>query len=338
MADGQADTPAPETLSDLAKLLDTPNEPGNPQEEAKPTKQASTDTDEPQGDDDKPDEDATPAPDDEDEDDDAKEGDDEDAPDADKPTSERKLKVTIKGDDGADVVQELPEAEVVKGYMRQADYTRSKQELARQSNEAFQVMTKHVEDRTTELLETSQKQLMAIQALAGLRTPEEMAQLAVSDPSAWVQEQQRERAIAQVASQIEANMAAEKQRLKAQQEHLAQQQFAQAWGTLGQAGIDKPKLKAIFDVIKRDYGIPEERFNNINDPKLVFIMRDAAAYRALQAKKPTVTQKAKAAPPMPAARAAQPASEKLSKRINDRFKSGHAKVDDLAAYLAINKL
>lgn len=334
MADGQAETSAPETLMDLAALLaDTPTD---PQDEAPPTKPASPDTDDAESDDDTPDTDATPAPDDEDE----EEGEpaDDDAPEADKQTSERKLKVTIKGDDGADVVKELPESEVVKGYMRQADFSRKTMELARQSNDAFKTMTGHIEQRTTELLETSQKQLMAIQALAGLKTPEEMAQLAISDPSAWVQEQQRERAIANVASQIEANMAAEKQRLTAQQQHLAQQQFAQAWGTLGQAGIDKPKLQAIFDVMKRDYGIPEERFANVNDPKLVFIMRDAAAYRALQAKKPTVTQKAKAAPPMPAARAAPSHSEKLSKRINDRFSSGRAKVDDLAAYLAINKI
>ena len=333
MADGQAETSAPATLSDLATFLDT-HDTVDPKEEAKPAKTVSTDTDAPS--DDTPAEDTPPGPDDEEE-----EGDDTDAsdsPDADKPTPERTLKVTVKGDDGADVVQELPETEVVKGYMRQADYTRGKQELSRQSQEAFQTMTGHIEKRTTELLETSQKQLMAIQALAGLRTPEEMAQLAVNDPSAWVQEQQRERAIANVAGQIEANMAAEKQRLGEQQKQLAAQQFAAAWGTLGQAGIDKPKLKAIFDSIKSNYGIPDERFANINDPKLVFIMRDAAAYRALQAKKPIVTQKAKAAPPMPAARAAAPASEKLSKQINDRFKGGRARVDDLAAYLAINKL
>lgn len=337
MADGQAETPAPETLDDLAEFL--VDNPTDPQDETTPPKQkpASPGTDE-GNDADTLDPDAAPAPESEDE---PEEPDEEPEDEAEKPddrTSERKLKVTIKGDDGADQTLELPEAEVVKGYMRQADYTRGKQELATKENEAFQVATDHVRRRSAEYLEQSQKQLMTLQALAAVRSPEEMAALAHSDPGMWVQEQERMRAIGNVAGQIEASIAAEKQQAEQQQQQLAQQQFAQAWGTLGQAGIDKPKLKAIFDSIKAGYGIPDERFANINDPKLVFIMRDAAAYRALQEKKAAVTQKAKDAPRLPPQRQSAPRNERLAKRINDRFKGGHAKLDDLAAFIAINKI
>lgn len=336
MADGQAEQ-APETLSDLADFLaDNPMD--QPREKKADT--ASTDT---ASDDDTPDDDATPAPaegdqdDDQEGDDDADQDDDQEA-EPDKQTSERKLKVTVKGDDGADQTLELPESEVVKGYMRQADYSRKTEDLARQSHEAFQTYTTAIEQRGNQYLENTQKQLMAIHALAGLRTPEEMAVLAQNDPATWIQEQQRERAISQVVSQINANMAHEKQQLEQQRNEALKQTLSHAWGVLGQAGFDKPKLKALFDTIKDHYGIPQERFDNINDPKLVFIMRDAAAYRALQAKKAQVTQKAKEAPRLPPPRQSTPQQAKLSRRINDRFKGGNAKVEDLAAYLAINKI
>jgi len=46
----------------------------------------------------------------------------------------------------------------------------------------------------------------------------------------------------------------------------------------------------------------------------------------------------KDAPRLPAARQPVPRNEKLAKQIDARFKGGKAKLDDLAAYIAINKL
>ena len=46
------------------------------------------------------------------------------------PKPDRKIAVTIKGDDGEDTTTEVSEEELVKGYTRQADYTRKTQELA----------------------------------------------------------------------------------------------------------------------------------------------------------------------------------------------------------------
>lgn len=340
MPDGQADSSAPGTLDDLAALLQD-NPTLDPEHEAQPKEKSATkpgtEDDQAAGDDDTPDDDTARAP--EDTDEHAGEP-DEDEPErkAEDRTSERKIKVTTKGDDGEDVTRELSESEVVKGYMRQADYTRGKQELARKEAEAFELVTTHVQGYSKRYMDESAKQLATIQALAGLRSPEEMAILATQDPGEWVKEQQRERAISAVQMQIEQSMQAEKQRMEQHTQQLAQQQFQKAWGVLGQAGIDKPTLKTIFESIKTNYGIPDERFANINDPKLVFIMRDAAAYRALQDKKAIVTKKAQEAPRLPPQRQSVPRNERLAKQLDARFKGGKAKLDDLAAYFHMNKI
>ena len=72
-----------------------------------------------------------------------------------------------------------------------------------------------------------------------------------------------------------------------------------------------------------------EKFEQINDPRLVRIMRDAMAYQDL--KKTTVPAK-KPASKLPAAR--QNVQESPSaKRLESRFKSGRAKVNDLASFI-----
>lgn len=88
-------------------------------------------TDEELADDDAPPEEDTDAdsdaePDADDEVDDA----DEEAEEA-EPTPERKIKVTLKGDDGTETEQEVSEDELVKGYHRQSDYTRKMQAVHR---------------------------------------------------------------------------------------------------------------------------------------------------------------------------------------------------------------
>ena len=61
-------------------------------------------------------------------------------------------------------------------------------------------------------------------------------------------------------------------------------------------------------------------------------LRDAAAYQALKAQKPAVMQKAQNAPRMPSKQAA-PAQVRRDQAIEQKFKSGRAKLNDLAAFL-----
>jgi len=102
---GHADT-APDSLSDLASFLgdtpdaESPDEDMEHDESDDSTAEGDTEAEESDGQ--------------EESDDD--ESDDEEAEDT--PAPERKLKVTVKGDDGTDQEIEVDEAEVVKGYQR----------------------------------------------------------------------------------------------------------------------------------------------------------------------------------------------------------------------------
>lgn len=141
--DGQADT-APVTADDVAAfLLDNPDG-TDEQEEVKPNADA------PEGE--EPEDNADAEADDESPDD--EDGDDaEDKPD---PTSSRKFKVTIKGDDGADLEQEVDEKELIAGYTRHSDYTRKTQELARREEHAVEVVRGKVTEAQSHYVQQAQ--------------------------------------------------------------------------------------------------------------------------------------------------------------------------------------
>jgi uncharacterized membrane protein len=320
MNDGQGGD-APETTDDLAKfLLDNPDADQDPDNE-----DDAEASDEPEQDNsDEPDEDS-PA-----------EDDDESSEDAKEQKSGLKFKVPVKGEDGAETSIEVDEKELIAGYQRHADYTRKTQQLAEKEREAFQVVTTEIEKGRNYYVQQAQQARAAVHQLAGLRSPQEMAALAQTDPALWVQEKQREQAIQGVLASIEQGMQHESQRVVQQTQQEQQQQISRAWGVLGQKGIDKPALAKILETMRTKYDVPVERLNAVTDPTLVLIMRDAAAYQGLKDKKGEVTAKAKEAPRLPAQRQSVPKNEQANKRLNAKFSSGKAKLNDLAAWIAAN--
>jgi hypothetical protein len=249
-----------------------------------------------------------------------------------------KFKITVKGDDGADTTIEVDQKELVAGYQRHADYTRKTQELSQQRQEITTQAAKHIEEGRNYYLQQAHTAHAAISRLASLKTPEEMAQLAAADPAAWVQENQRAALVGSVLSQIEQGMQAEVARQQAEHKAMQAQIYQQTWETLNKEGIDRPKLKKIFDVMQERYKVPAERIANINDPILIRIMRDAAAFQDLQDRKPAVTKKLAEAPKLPAARQSVTRKERINKQLNSRFAGGKGKVDDLAAFISLNNL
>ena len=172
--------------------------------------------------------------------------------------------------------------------------------------------------------------------MAGIKSEDEMAALATTDPSAWVAESQRQRQIGNYLNQLSQQIDGEKQQAKAQEEQRTQQQrqkqFSEAWDVLSKDGIDKPKLAKIYGGATEKYGFSSEELATIYDHRMVRVLKDAVAYQALKAQKPAVMQKAQNAPRMPSRQAA-PAQERIDKALDNKFKSGRAKLNDLAAYL-----
>jgi hypothetical protein len=322
--DGQASAPESGGLADLASFLaDTPEEESNEQDEEQTTVEEATseeaDTVEATSDE----QDIDPESPDEGE-------------EAEEPAPVEKITFKVKGEDGKEEVVEATTEDIAKSYMRQQDYTKKTQALAARESEAVQFLTQKHEAIRSQYLSQAELTRAAIVQMAGIKSEAEMAELANSDPASWVAENQRQRQIGNYLSELNQKIESEKQLQKDQQEqqqaYRRQQQFDQAWQELSKEGIDKPKLSKIYGDVTSKYGLTNEELAQVYDHRYVQIMRDAVAYRALKEQRPEVTKKVQNAPRMPSRQAA-PAQERIEKALDNKFKSGRAKLNDLAAYL-----
>ena len=243
------------------------------------------------------------------------------------------FEVVVKGEDGTDTTVKVDQKELISGYQRHADYTRKTTELANREREVTQVLAGKAEQQRDHYMQQAQLAHAAVRQLAGLRSQQEMAELAQVDPAGWVQENQRAQAIQGVLQQLEQGVNQERAQSQHQMQEAKARQYERAWAELSKDGIDKPKLTGIFQTMTAKYGVPAERLANVDDPAVVRIMRDAAAYQDLLARKATVTKKATSAPALPAQRQSVPRNEQRNQALNKRFATGSAKLGDLAAYL-----
>lgn len=253
-----------------------------------------------------------------------------------KPPSERKIAVPIKAEDGTETTVEVDETELVKGYQRQADYTRKTQELAQRESQAVEFLKSKHDEVRTQYMQQAEAARAAVAQMAGLKTEAELAELAQRDPAAWVAEVQRQKQIGGFLQGLDQQLNAERQRaaMEAQQrqQQTLQQQFQRTWQELEKEKIDKPKLAKIYEGASKTYGFTPEELANVYDHRLVKLMRDATAYQQLKAQKPEVTRKVTEAPRMPA-KQAHAAEVRQRKAMDSKFQSGRAKLNDLAAYL-----
>ncbi len=318
---GHADSAPEAGLEALASFLsDTPEK--EPDEEALNAESPpNEDTDE----------DATTQQDD-DEDTDEEPSEDEDAP----PAPERKIKVAIKSDDGEEQELEVSEDELVKGYHRQQDYTRKTQALAERESQAVEFLKSKHDEFRQQYLSQAELARAAVINVAGIKTEAELAQLANSDPAAWVAESQRQKEISHYLNQLDQQINGERQRAAQEQTErqaqTLQEQYQKAWTVLAKEKIDKPALAKIYDDAKKVYGFTDEELGGVYDSRLVMALRDAAAYQALKSQKAEVTKKVVDAPRLPN-KQSTPANERRQQKLNDRFKGGRAKLSDLAELL-----
>lgn len=325
--DGHAEN-APDTIDSLAAaLMDTPEKEPENQEGKKaesPPDKATAD-------------DATAQSEEAEEEEESQEESESEEEEAkDTPTPERKLKIEVPGEDGQKTEVEVTEGELIKGYHRQADYTRKMQALAERETQAVQVFTQKHNELRESYLQQAELAKAAVAQLAGFRSDAEMADLASTDPAQWVQESQRQEQIRRFLGNLEQQTQDERTRAE-QEAHQARQATAQqraqkAWAELSKDGIDRSKLVEIYKTTSATYGFKPEEFASVDDPRLVRMMKDAAAYRELKSKAPAVTQKANEAPRMPS-RQTTPAANRQREVLDKKFTGGRAKLTDLAALL-----
>lgn len=267
---------------------------------------------------------------------DESEDDESDEEDEAKPASERKITVPIKAEDGTETTLEVEESELVKGYMRQAAFTQKTQALAERETQAVEFLKSKHDEIRQQYLQQAESARMAVAQMAGLKTEAELAQLAQQDPAAWVAEVQRQKQIGAFLQGLDNQLMTERQRAAQEQQQrqqmTLQQQYQTTWAKLQEEKIDKPTLAKIYEGVNKTYGFSEQELANVYDYRLVKLFRDATAYQQLKAQKGQVTKKVAEAPRMPAKQAPAP-DVRQKKALAQKFTSGRAKLNDLAAYL-----
>ncbi len=254
------------------------------------------------------------------------------------PAPDLKVKVPVLDENGKETgeTEEVSAEELAKSYTRQADYTRKTQALAKREHEAVNFLRSKHDEITSQYVEKTELVLRAASQLFGVKTQAEMAQLARDDPAAWVAESQRQQQLNEFFGSLDNEIKSEKTQAQKRAEEARAaydaQQRQKSWAELEKAKIDEPKLRSIYSSVMKSYGFKPEEMGGINDSRLVMVLKDAVAYRALKDKAPEVTKKAQSAPRLPS-RQATPAQERRQKELDNRFKSGRAKLADLAEFL-----
>ena len=250
----------------------------------------------------------------------------------------RKIKVPVKGEDGQETVEELDESELVSGYMRQKAFTQKTMELADKERQAAEIVQQRVAEASQYAQQQAEIARAAVVQLAGLRSEAELSRLAIEDPAAWIQETERIRQVGSILQQLDAQIAAEKQATEQATKQKEQAQIAEAWKVLNEKGIDRQKLGDIYGNVMKTYGVTNDQLGKLIEPGLALALKDALAYRELQAKKPQITQKVKEVERLPTTKKALPPKERTNRALGEKFSRGRAKVDDLASFLANNRM
>lgn len=255
-----------------------------------------------------------------------------------------KFKVPVgKGEDGAVSYEEVDEKELIAGYMRRQDHTRSKQELATQETQAYDLISKRMSEGRENIAREVVKVRAVVQRLAALKDDNELAVLASTDPAAYSSERARKDAVMAVMREVDDVINQQQHQWTEEQKERDDKMRSAAWGELGRHGINKAKLGDIFTSIHKHFGVPMDDFANVKNPKVVLIMQAAAKMKDIESKAKTMRKSGgekqeqdggkTTAPQLPAARQSTPSREKAKRQMDAKFASGKASIRDLASLL-----
>lgn len=224
---------------------------------------------------------------------------------------------------------EVPVAELKNGYMREQDYRHKTQNLAAEREQAtkaiqeqFETVQTHAQDFGT--FYAIEAQIAALEQ--AIPTMDKH-----SDPIAYfdavTQVQQLKEHRSGLATRIQSF---QQQRAAEHQQRIAegQQKMVQELSTtLPNFG---PELVNKLNTTGQEYGFKPEELTVITDPRFVRILHDAMQFKALQAKKPEVVNKVKAAPVKPTKQAASAPASVIENRIKQ-----HSKQRSLGSFAAL---
>jgi len=224
------------------------------------------------------------------------------------------------------------------GKQLQGDYTRKTQELASREKQAAEIVQNELNQGRQHINQALQQAQAVIQAVGGFMDPAQLAQLAETDPAAWIQANARQQQLSAYLGQVQQQAQALEQQAKQAEAQRMEAAKQEAWQRLNAEGIDRKGLEKLWADAKQTFSLTDERLSQVLDADSWLVLRDAIAYRQLKAQTPAVTKKVAEAPQLPKAK--QPMPQEVRQKLDARkavTRKGGASMRDLAAFIATNQ-
>lgn len=199
------------------------------------------------------------------------------------------LEVTVKGEDGKDVVEKLPVKALREGYMRQKDYQRKTAEVARQRDAVGEQVRQAVEsERTAYQTQLQQVQALLVETVAPELKDANWNDLAANNPFEYVRLRNRADQIAQALSTIQAKQKELTAKQQAEQDATRKTLVAKARETL-EADIPgwNDNLYQTLMKSSEKHGFKPEEVATWLDPRAIKLLHKANLYDQLKADKQT---------------------------------------------------
>jgi len=208
--------------------------------------------------------------------------------DPDEPLFEHEVEV-----DGKKTAQKLSLTELQKGYMREGDYTRKTQDLARQREELPKLVAKQAQ----ELSESYGKRLSELSALvmksvAADIQGKDLNTLANEDPFEYVRISNRQRQIQELLQTIQKEQDAESAKQADEKKKKSADDWQKSLEVLNRdiPGFGPDVVKRIIDTGK-EHGFTQEEVAQLSDPRWIKLLHMASERKAAEVKRPEVEKK-----------------------------------------------
>lgn len=215
------------------------------------------------------------------------------------PTLPERLSVTYKGDDGADVTEEVPLNEVKAGYMRMKDHTHKTMELAKERADIPKQAEAAVTEARKQYLDglNHLKQLVVASVLPELQGVD-WVKLSQENPSEYVRLRGRQDQAQNVLRAIQAQEETQKAQATAKEGETRQRKIADTIATLKREipGYTDQLYTGLLQGAVKHYGYEPENYASRIDARDILVLNDAIKYRELMAKKPATEAALKNAP------------------------------------------
>jgi len=224
------------------------------------------------------------------------------------------------------------------GKNLQADYTRKTQELVSRETQAAEIVKNDLEQGRRVVATAIEQAKAVILAVGGFYTPQQMAQLAETDPQEWIRQNARQTQLSQYLGELQQHQQMLDEQSKQADAKRIEAAKQQAWQRLNAEGINHEALQKTWQDAKSVYSfLTDERLSQVLDAESWLVLRDAIAFRQLKAQKPAATKQVAEAPKLPVGK--KPMSKDDRARLDARkavSRKGGASMRDLASFIATN--